>query len=211
MVLKLGGSHAGGHRWFKTVVLLLCAVPLASLLWGVFNDQLGANPAETLIRSLGDWTLRMLWLTLAITPLRQWFNWPLLARCRRGLGLWTFAYACLHLLAYAWLDMGLEWTEVLHDVAKRPFILVGMLTLAVLLPLALTSFNQAVRWLGSRRWLRLHKAVYAAALLALLHFYWMRSGKRLYTEVHVYALLLAVLLGWRVWAWWRGRRGLASA
>lgn len=206
-----GAGRAGWNRWFKPVVLVLCAIPLVGLLWGAFNDSLGANPAETLIRSLGDWTLRLLWLTLAVTPLRRLFNWPELARCRRGLGLWAFSYACLHLLAYAWLDMGLDWGEVLHDVGKRPFILVGMLTLVLLLPLALTSFNRAVRWLGAQRWQRLHKAVYLAALLALLHFYWMRSGKRLYTEVHVYALLLAVLLGWRLWTWWRGRRVLTAS
>ncbi len=193
-------------QWLKPAVLLLCGVPLGYLAWGVWTDQLGANPAETLIRSLGEWTLRMLWLTLAVTPLRQALNWVEVVRCRRGLGLWTFTYGVLHLMAYIWLDMGLDVAAVVADVGKRPFILVGMLALVLMLPLALTSFNRAVRWLGSPRWRLLHRLVYTVALLALLHYYWMRSGKRLYSEVHVYAAILAVLLGWRlraVWLAWR--------
>lgn len=193
-------------RWLKTGVLMLCGGPLLWLLIGAMTDRLGANPAETLIRSLGDWTLRLLWLTLAVTPLRQWLRWPVLATWRRGLGVWTFVYAVLHLLAYAWLDMGLDWPEVVADVAKRPFILVGLLAWVCMAPLAATSFSRAVRWLGAAGWRRLHRLVYVVAMLALLHFYWMRSGKRLYTEVHIYAAVLALLLGWRLgyWAWRRG-------
>ncbi|TSE34092.1 sulfoxide reductase heme-binding subunit YedZ [Tepidimonas taiwanensis] len=186
-------------RAAKPWALALCAVP-ALWLWAMaLADRLGAHPAEALIRGLGDWALRFLWLTLAVTPLRCWTGWGALAGWRRGLGLWAFAYATVHLTAYAWLDQGWDVRAVLHDVAQRPFILVGMLAILGLLPLAATSFDAAIRWLGALRWRRLHRLVYAVAVLAVLHFFWMRSGKRLYGEVAVYAGILAVLLGWRVW------------
>lgn len=187
------------------------AVPALSL-WGLaLADRLGANPAEALIRGLGLWALRLLWLTLLVTPLRHWTGWAALATWRRALGLWAFAYALLHFVAYAWLDQGLSLSEVLRDVAQRPFILVGLLTLLLLLPLALTSSQAAVRRLGWRRWKRLHRLVYLAAALALLHWVWMRSGKRLYGEVVVYGALLAGLLGWRVLQAFRSTRARAPA
>ncbi len=160
--------------------------------------RLGANPAEALIRSLGDWGLRGLLLTLAVTPLRQLLKQPLLLRYRRLLGLWSFAYLALHLLAYAWLDQGLVPAEILRDIAKRPFILVGTLALLLLIPLALTSTQAAMRRLGGRRWQALHRLVYPAAMLGCLHFWWMRSGKQLFTEPLVYTLILALLLAWRL-------------
>ena len=179
-------------------LLVLGCVPLSDLVWRTLADQLGANPAETLIRATGDWAIRGLCLTLAVTPLRTVLGWPELARFRRLLGLLTFAYAALHLLCYAWFDMGLDWDDIAQDIAKRPFILVGFSAMLILLALAATSFNRAIRWLGAARWQALHRAVYAAAALAVLHFWWMRSGKRLYGEVLVYAAILALLLGWRV-------------
>ncbi len=157
-------------------------------------DHLGANPAEALIRSLGGWTLRLLCLTLAVTPLRQMLGLPALARFRRMLGVYTFCYALLHLLCYSVFDMGLDWGEIARDVAKRPFILVGMCAFALLLLLAATSFNRAIRWLGARRWQQLHRSVYLIAGLALLHFFWMRAGKNDFAEVAVYAAIVAVLL-----------------
>lgn len=183
----------------KLGVLLACAVPAAFLWWAAIQGQLGANPAEALIRGLGDWTLRLLCVTLAITPLRVLTGWARLASWRRGLGLWTFAYACQHLLAYVWLDMGADAAEVWYDVLQRPFIWVGMAAWLGLLPLATTSFNRAIKTLGAARWQRLHRLVYGVALLAVLHFYWMRAGKQLFGEVYVYAALLALLIGWRVW------------
>jgi len=182
----------------KTAVLSACGLPLAWLLGSALADRLGANPAEALIRGLGDWTLRLLCLTLAVTPLRQALGLGVLVRWRRGLGLWSFAYGGLHLLAWAWLDMSLEPLSMVADIAKRPFIAVGMAALALMVPLAATSFNRAMRWLGGQRWRALHRAVYAIALLALLHFFWMRAGKHDYAEVWWYAGLVAVLLGWRV-------------
>jgi sulfoxide reductase heme-binding subunit YedZ len=187
------------HRALKPVVFLVCLLPAAWLLWAAITDQLGANPAEALIRSLGDWTLRALVLVLAITPLRVLGGWPTLARLRRMLGLFVFFYASLHWLAYAWFDMGFNWSEVLVDIPKRPFILVGTLAWLLLLALAATSFNSAIRLLGAARWRVLHRAVYAVAGLAILHFFWMRAGKNDFGEVLVYAVVLGGLLGWRVW------------
>ena len=193
------------HKAAKPVLWTLLALPFAWLLWGAISDTLGANPAEALIRSLGDWTLRGLVLTLAISPLRQWTGWHQLLRHRRAIGVATFLYGTLHWLSYAWLDQGLELDALLKDVAKRPFILVGTTAWLLLLPLAATSFNRAIKALGAKRWQALHKAVYAIALLAILHFFWMRSGKHLYGEVAVYASIMAVLLGWRVRNAWRQR------
>ncbi|WP_245479123.1 sulfite oxidase heme-binding subunit YedZ [Rubrivivax rivuli] len=183
----------------KPLVFALALVPLGLLVWGVFADTLGANPAETLIRSTGDWTLRLLCLTLAVTPLRQLTGWHALARLRRMLGLFTFFYGLLHFLAFAWLDMGLDLAAIVADIAKRPFILVGSAALLLMLPLALTSFNRAIKALGAARWQALHRAVYAVAVLAVLHFLWMRSGKNDLAEVGVYAAVIGSLLGWRVW------------
>ncbi len=199
------------HPACKPAVGLLLMAPLAALIWGVMQDSLGANPAETLIRNSGEMTLRCLLLTLAVTPLREWTGVAAFARLRRMLGLLTFTWALLHLLAYSWLDMGFYVEDILRDVAKRPFILVGSLALLLMLPLALTSFNAAVKALGSVRWKRLHRAVYAVALLAILHFFWMRAGKLNFGDVAVYGALLAVLLGWRVWRAFGARASTAAS
>jgi methionine sulfoxide reductase heme-binding subunit len=186
------------HPAAKPVLWVLLALPLAWLAWGAVQGTLGPNPAEALIRGLGDWTLRGLVLTLAISPLRAWTGWHQLLRHRRAIGVATFCYATLHWLSYAWLDQGLELDALLKDVAKRPFILVGTLAWLLLLPLAATSFNRAIKALGAKRWQALHKTVYAIALLAILHFFWMRSGKQLYGEVAVYAAIVFGLLAWRL-------------
>jgi len=190
------------------VVFVLATLPAAWLFWAAFTDALGANPAEALIRSLGDWSLRFLVLVLLVTPLRVLAGWPALARFRRMLGLFMFFYASVHLLSYAWFDMEFDLPAIVQDVIKRPFILVGMLSWLLLLALAATSFNRAIKALGARRWQVLHRSVYAVAGLAVLHFFWMRSGKNDFAEVAVYAALLAALLGWRLWRWQRGRLGL---
>jgi sulfoxide reductase heme-binding subunit YedZ len=197
------------HPWAKPLVFAAALAPLAWLVWAAVNQALGANPAEALIRSLGDWTLRLLCLTLAVTPVRQWTGQPALARLRRMLGLFTAFYGGLHFLAYAWLDMGLALDDILRDIAKRPFILVGTAALVLMLPLAATSFNRAIKALGAARWQRLHRMVYAVAVLAILHFFWMRAAKNNFAEVAVYAALLAVLLGARLWHW-RVRRMAAA-
>ncbi|RTL41725.1 MAG: sulfoxide reductase heme-binding subunit YedZ [Burkholderiales bacterium] len=186
-------------RAAKPLLFLLCAAPLAWLTYAAATNQLGANPAEALIRRLGDWTLRGLWLTLTITPLRELTGLAALARLRRMLGVFSFVYASLHLLAYGWLDMGLEVADIARDIAKRPFILMGFTAWLLMLPLAATSFNRAIKALGAKRWQTLHKAVYAVAVVGLMHFIWMRAGKNNFIEPAVYGALLALLLGWRMW------------
>ncbi|MFO1335664.1 MAG: protein-methionine-sulfoxide reductase heme-binding subunit MsrQ [Piscinibacter sp.] len=185
------------HPAAKPLLFAACLLPFVWLFYAAAANQLGANPAEALIRSTGDWTLRLLCLTLAVTPLRVLTNQPALARFRRMLGLTTFFYALLHFLGYAWLDMGFDAAVIARDIPKRPFALVGFLALLLMLPLAATSFNRAIRALGAARWQALHRAVYAIAVLAILHFFWMRAGKHDFAEVAVYAAIVAALLGWR--------------
>ena len=187
------------HPAAKPVLFIASLLPFAWLMYAAIADQLGANPAEHLIRSLGDWSLRFLCLTLAVTPVRTIANQPALLRFRRMLGLFTYFYVCMHLLCYAWFDMGLDAADIAKDIAKRPFILVGFAGFVLLTPLAATSFNRAIRALGVARWQALHRLVYAVAGLAILHFFWMRAAKHNFAEVAVYAAILGVLLGWRVW------------
>jgi sulfoxide reductase heme-binding subunit YedZ len=187
------------HPAAKPVLWVLLCLPALWLGYAAFNDLLGANPAEALIRRLGDWTLRALCLTLAITPLRQLTGWSGLVRFRRNIGVSVFLYATLHWLAYAVFDQGLDVAAILKDIAKRPFILVGTAAWLALLPLAATSFNAAIRRMGAKAWKDLHKLVYVIGPIALLHFLWMRAGKNNFGEVAVYALIVAGLLGWR-WA-----------
>ena len=182
----------------KPLLFSLCLLPLASLVYGAVANTLGANPAEALIRSTGDWTLRFLCITLCVTPLRKIAHQPALARFRRMLGLFTFFYGCLHFLCYSWLDMGFVLDDIVRDIIKRPFILVGTSALLLMSPLALTSFNRAIKSMGAARWQLLHRLVYGVALLGILHFFWMRTAKHNYAEVAVYAAIVATLLGWRV-------------
>ena len=186
------------HPLAKPVVFLLCLLPFIWLFYGAFTNNLGANPAEHLIRATGDWTLRFLCIVLAVTPLRVLSSTPQLARFRRMLGLFVYFYVVLHLLSYSWFDMGFDIPDIAKDIAKRPFILVGFSAFVLLTPLAATSFNRAIKALGGKRWQMLHKLVYLIAGLGLLHFFWMRAGKNDFTEVFVYAAIIAVLLGWRV-------------
>ena len=186
------------HPLAKPVVFLLCLLPFFWLFYGAATNNLGANPAEYLIRATGDWTLRFLCIVLAVTPLRVVTSTPQLARFRRMLGLFVYFYVVLHLLSYSWFDMGFDVPDIAKDIAKRPFILVGFSAFVLLTPLAATSFNRAIKALGAKRWQLLHKLVYLIAGLGLLHFFWMRAGKNNFTEVFVYAAIIAVLLGWRV-------------
>ncbi|SCK44521.1 sulfoxide reductase heme-binding subunit YedZ [Variovorax sp. HW608] len=187
------------HPAAKPVVFVLCLLPFAWLFYGALTDGLGANPAEHLIRSAGDWTLRFICIVLAVTPLRVITKTNALARFRRMLGLFAYFYVVFHLLSYSWFDMGFELQDIAKDIAKRPFILVGFSAFLLLTPLAATSFNRAIRALGAKRWQLLHRLVYLIAGLGLLHFFWMRAGKHNFAEVFVYAAIIGVLLGWRVW------------
>ena len=197
------------HPAVKPLLFVLALAPFASLLVGALTNALGANPAEALTRGTGDWTLRFLCLTLAVTPLRQITGWVAMARWRRMLGLYAFFYGLLHFLCYAWLDMGFDAADIVRDIPKRPFVLVGTLALLLMLPLAATSFNRAVKALGAARWRRLHQLVFAIVLLGLLHFFWMRSAKNNFGEVAVYAAVIALLLGWRLWKLLRARPATA--
>lgn len=194
--------------WAKPVAFVLGVLPCAWLVAAAAFDRLGPNPAETLERATGDWALRLLCITLAITPIRVMAKLPALARFRRMAGLFTFFYAMLHATAYAWFDMGFDLGDVWTDIGKRPFILVGFLALLLLWPLALTSFNRAIRLMGARRWQTLHRSVYAVAVLAIVHFYWMRMGKQDFAEVAGYAAGLGALLAWRVWRAWHMKRSV---
>ena len=191
------------NAWAQPLLLGFLFLPFVFLVLGIFQETLGPNPAEFLIRSTGELTLRMLCITLLITPLRVQLTLPELARFRRGLGLLTFFYAFMHALCYSLLDMELVWNDILNDIVKRPFILVGTLSFVLLSMLAATSFNRAVKAMGAKRWRKLHQVVYVIAGLAILHFFWMRSGKKNYEEVMVYGAILGLLLGWRIWHKWR--------
>lgn len=178
----------------RAVSHLLCTLPALWLFYLAAMDGLGANPAESLLRSLGDWAIRFLCLALAVTPLRQWLHWNGLAAYRRMLGLYAFFYASLHWLAYVVFDMGGDWSAIAADLPKRPFILVGTLAWLTLLVLALTSIPKWIRYLGGKRWQCLHRLVYGVAVLAVLHFWWIRAGKNHFGEVWLYGLVLGSLL-----------------
>jgi sulfoxide reductase heme-binding subunit YedZ len=195
----------------KTLVHALALTPLAILAWQFWDvyssnsDALGADPVAEIEHRLGLWALRVLMVALAITPLRQLTGKPVLVRFRRMLGLYAFAYACLHFSAYLILDLRGYWTQIFEDIAKRPYITVGFTAWLLLLPLAITSTQGWIRRLG-RNWGRLHKLVYAVGVLAVLHFWWLvKSDIR---EPALYAAILAVLLGWRAWKWLAKRRAM---
>jgi len=183
----------------KPLIFTTALLPLAWLGWRVWQDELGSNPVETLSHVTGDWTLRFLLLTLAITPLRRLSGWQWPLKVRRMLGLFAFFYACLHLSVYLIFDQFFDWAAILEDVAKRPYITVGFAAWVLLIPLAVTSTNGMMRRLG-RRWQRLHRLVYLIGLLGVLHYLWLvKTDLR---EPLLYAGLLVFLLGYRLW-WWR--------
>lgn len=196
------GSRAF-FRLTKPALFVLCLGPALWLLLGIFDlggAELGANPVETIQDTLGKWGLRMLLITLAVTPMRRLTGWAWLVRYRRMLGLFAFCYVLLHFLTYLALDLGLDFAHITEDILERPFITIGMLALILLLPLAATSTQGMMRRLG-RRWQKLHRLVYLIAILGVWHFYWQVKLDTL--EPLVYALILAVLLGYR---WLRSRR-----
>jgi len=180
----------------KSVVWLLCLTPAAVLGWRGFHNELGANPVEFVTHATGDWTLRLLLVTLAVTPLRRMLKQPQLTRFRRVLGLFAFFYGCLHFMTWFWLDKSLDFGEMLKDVAKRPYITVGFLGFAAMLPLMVTSTAGWIRRLGGKNWQRLHRLVYLTGMAGVVHYYWLvKSDVRLPV---MYGVILTVLLGMRV-------------
>ena len=194
-------------KWTKVVLFLLCLVPFFSLVDRALHNRLGANPVEFLQHATGDWILRLLVFTLAITPLRKLLNLPDLIRFRRMLGLFAFFYACLHFLTYLGPDQSFDLSAMWKDVAKRPFITVGFLGFVLLIPLALTSTTGWIRRLGGKRWQMLHRAVYISAIAGVVHYYWLvKSDVR---KPLFYGALVAILLLWRLGSWISKRRGHA--
>ena len=189
----------------KPLLLLLSLTPLAWLTFAVLTGRTSANPAEDIILTTGGWALKFLLLTLAITPVRRLTGWNVLVQYRRMLGLLAFTYACLHLLAYIAFDRFFQLSEVAADVAERPFITAGMLSFALMVPLAVTSTRGWIRRLG-RRWQALHRLVYLSAIAACVHFLW--KVKVVIGEPLYYAGFLVLLLAFRAAWWFRGRARL---
>lgn len=188
----------------KAITFLVCLLPLLTLGWRGTHGGLGANPIEFITHATGDWTLRFLLITLAVTPLRKLLQMPQLIRFRRMLGLFAFFYGCLHLLTYVWLDKFFGFEEMLKDIDKRPFITIGFSSLLLMFPLAITSTAAWIRRLGGRRWQLLHRLVYLSALGGVVHYYWLvKSDIRLPA---LYAAILSLLLGYRVLVFLMKRR-----
>lgn len=196
-------------RLIKRTLFLLALLPLLRVVMMGFQDRLGANPIETITRASGDWTLYFLCLTLAITPLRRLSGQTWLLRLRRMLGLFVGFYAYLHFMTFIWFDHFFDLAEMWKDVSKRPFIAVGFAAFVLLIPLIVTSTNAMQRRLG-RHWAQLHRLVYVIAVLAILHFWWMRAGKHNFAEPMLMGTILALLLGFRLVLRWRAAHSLPA-
>jgi sulfoxide reductase heme-binding subunit YedZ len=186
-------------RWFKPVVFIACLVPLALLGWKAYSGALGANPIEVITHATGDWILRFLLITLAITPIRKLTGQLCLIRYRRMFGLFAFFYATLHFLTYIWLDKFFDLHEMLHDVAKRRFITVGFTGFVLLIPLAITSTAGWIRRLGGKRWQALHRLIYFSAIAGVIHYWWLVKAD--IRDPLKYGAILTVLLGYRIAVW----------
>jgi len=185
--------------WLKLAIFPACLVPLALLFWKAATANLGANPIEAITHSTGDWTLRLLLVTLAITPLRRLTGQLWLIGLRRMVGLFAFFYGCLHFLTFIWLDQGFDVHSMIKDVYKRPFITLGFTAYVLLIPLAVTSTRKMIQRLGGRRWQWLHRLIYVSAMAAIVHFTWAMK-KDIHRPIE-YGIVLGVLLGYRVVVW----------
>ena len=188
-------------KQLKPVVFLICLAPFGFLLYRAFTGHLDADPVEDITSVTGQWGLRFLLITLAVTPLRQISGWHGLIRLRRMLGLFSFFYICLHFLTYLVLDQFFAWGFIAEDILERPYILFGFSAFLLLIPLAATSTNAMVKRLGGRRWQQLHKAVYAIASLGVLHYF--LGVKADISLPLAYGFVLALLLGYR---WFQYKR-----
>ena len=191
-------------RWLKVPLFVLCLAPLAREVWLAFHNGLGANPLEHITHFTGDWTIRFLVITLAVSPFRKLFNASSLIRFRRMFGLFAFFYGTLHFATYLWFDKAFEWPEIVKDIGKRPFITVGFLGLMCMLPLAITSTAGWIRRLGGRRWQLLHRLIYVSACAGVVHYYWLvKSDVR---KPLMYGAMVGVLLLFRLGAIFLKRR-----
>ena len=191
------------RAWVKIAVFVLCLVPAISLGWSFYQQDLTANPLEYITHFTGDWAIRLIVATLAVTPLRKLLHLPDLIRFRRMIGLFAFFYGSLHFLAYLWLDRLFDFQDLAKDIAKRPFITAGFVSFVLMLPLAITSTKGWIRRLSGRRWQMLHRLVYFAAIAAVVHYYWLvKSDVR---QPLLYATLVGILLLFRAGAWVRAR------
>jgi methionine sulfoxide reductase heme-binding subunit len=182
-------------KWLKVPVFVLCLIPALWLTWKGLHQDLGANPIEFITHATGDWTLRFLCITLAVTPLRNLLGRPELIRFRRMLGLFAFFYGSLHFMTYLWLDKFFDMSEIIKDVYKRPFITAGFTAFVAMVPLALTSTAGWIRRLGGRRWQALHRLIYLSAVAGVIHYYWLvKSDIRLPV---FYGLIVVALLSYR--------------
>ena len=187
------------NRWwiFKPAVFVVCLVPMVWLVWDTFAGNLSANPIEDIRNRTGIWTLRFLMITLSVTPLRRIIGWSSLIRFRRMLGLFAFFYAFVHFITYIWLDQAFAWDEIVKDmISKRPFILSGVASFVLLIPLAITSTKKWIGRLGGKRWQMIHRLIYLSAGLGVLHYYW--RVKLDIARPLAYGAVLAVLLGLRL-------------
>lgn len=182
-------------RAIKPFVFAACLLPVVLLGWDGVHANLGANPIQAITHATGDWTLRFLVITLAITPVRRLLSWNAIIRFRRMVGLFAFFYATLHLLTYLWLDQFFSWSSIVKDIAKRPFITVGFTAFVILVPLAATSTSGMIRRLGGRAWRRLHQLVYVAAIAGVCHYWWLVKAD--IRRPARYATVVAVLLAYR--------------
>ena len=189
------------YQIFKIGLSIVSLLPAIALTLWAINDELGANPIEVLTRDTGEWALRFLLITLAVSPLRLSVGWHFLAAVRRMLGLYSFFYAVIHMLLYLWLDQFFDLSDIIEDVIERPFITVGFISFLALIPLALTSNDGMIKRLVTQRWNKLHRLVYYIAIVGVVHFYML--VKKDITEPLVYIALLAVLLGIRLYRYSR--------
>ena len=195
-------------RFTKVVVFILCLTPLAWLAWGAYTSHLGANPIEKITHATGDWTLRFLLITLAVTPLRKILGVPTLIKFRRMLGLYAFFYAFLHFVTYVWLDKFFDLHEMLVDIGKRKFITVGFTGFVLLIPLAITSTSAWIRRLGGKRWQALHRLIYLCAIAGVIHYLWLVKAD--IREPVEYGAVLGILLLYRVVVWIRPTLGMRA-
>ena len=187
----------------KPAVFLLALVPFALLAFDAFADRLGANPVDTITRETGQWTLRFLLITLAVTPLRRLTGWNPVVRFRRMLGLFAFFYLCMHFMTFAGIDHFFVWRDIVEDVFKRPYITVGFSSFLLLIPLAITSTNAMQRRLGGKKWKRLHQLVYVAATGGVLHFLWLVKSDTREPLIYLSVLTLLLILRLPAAARWR--------